>query len=68
MVHAQDYARPITDANGEAALSNPNTDVARLSYGPNGNYTRNTSRWVESGTYVRVKNISLSYRVPFVGS
>jgi hypothetical protein len=45
-------------------LKNPGTDVARISYGPNGNYTRPTSKWVEDGSYLRIKNISLSYNLP----
>ncbi len=64
LIGAMDYARPISDAQGKVVLANPNTNVARISYGPNGNYTRPTSKWVEDGSFVRVKNISLSYNVP----
>lgn len=64
LVHTMEYARPITNAQGETTLSNPGTDVARISYGPNGNYTRPTNKWVEDGSYVRIKNISLSYNLP----
>ncbi len=64
MIQAMDYARPITNAQGEVVLANPNSNVARISYGPNGNYTRPTNKWVEDGSYVRIKNISLSYNVP----
>jgi hypothetical protein len=64
MVHAMQYARPTTDANGDAVLANPNTDVARLSYGPNNNFSTITSRFVEDGSYIRVKNITLGYRLP----
>jgi TonB-dependent starch-binding outer membrane protein SusC len=64
LIGAMDYAKPVIDAQGKIVLSNPNTDVARISYGPNGNYTRPTSKWVEDGSFVRVKNISLSYNVP----
>ena len=66
LVHAMDYAKPIININrqGEVVLENPGTNVARISYGPNGNYTRPTSKWVEDGSYVRVKNISLSYNLP----
>ena len=64
LVHAMDYAKPITNAQGEIVLANPGTNVPRISYGPNGNYTRPTNKWVEDGSYVRIKNISLSYNVP----
>jgi len=59
-----DYAKPIVNSNGDVVLANPNTDVARISYGPNGNYTRLTNKWVEDGSFVRLKNISLSYNLP----
>ena len=64
LIGAMDYARPITDAQGQVVLANPNTTVARISYGPNGNYTRITDKWVEDGSFVRIKNISFSYNLP----
>jgi len=64
LIHTMDYAQPMTDASGKVVLKNPGTDVARISYGPNGNYTRPTSKWVEDGSFLRIKNISLSYSLP----
>ncbi|MEO5685017.1 MAG: TonB-dependent receptor [Chitinophagaceae bacterium] len=64
LIDAMDYAKPMSDAQGKVVLKNPGTDVARISYGPNGNYTRPTSKWVEDGSYLRVKNVSLSYNLP----
>jgi len=64
LVHAIDYAKPVSDGTGGATLANPGTDVARISYGPNGNYTRLTNKWVEDGSFVRLKNISLTYNLP----
>jgi hypothetical protein len=64
LIDAMNYARPATDAQGKVYLENPNTNVARISYGPNGNYTRPTNKWVEDGSFVRLKNISLSYSLP----
>ncbi len=64
LLHTMEYAQPTTDASGKVVLKNPGTDVARISYGPNGNYTRPTSKWVEDGSYLRIKNISLSYNLP----
>ncbi len=64
MIHAMDYARPITGEDGVVRLENPNTDVARISHGPNGNYERHTDKWVENGSYIRIKNITLGYNLP----
>ena len=64
LIHTMEYAQPTVDASGKVVLKNPGTDVARISYGPNGNYTRPTSKWVEDGSYLRIKNISLSYNLP----
>jgi TonB-linked SusC/RagA family outer membrane protein len=64
LVHAMDYAKPITNEAGEVVLANPGTDVARISNGPNGNFNRHTNKWVEDGSFIRLKNVSLSYNVP----
>ncbi|CAG5007757.1 TonB-dependent receptor P3 [Dyadobacter sp. CECT 9275] len=64
LVHAMDYAKPVTNENGEVVLANPGTDVSRISNGPNGNFNRHTDKWVEDGSFIRLKNISLTYNVP----
>ncbi len=64
LINTMNYAKPVINSQGEIVLANPGTDVARISYGPNGNYTRITNKWVEDGSYVRIKNISLSYNLP----
>ncbi|MCC8411274.1 TonB-dependent receptor [Mucilaginibacter sp. UR6-1] len=64
LVTAMDYARPITNADGSVSLANPGTNVARISFGPNGNYARITDKWVEDGSFIRLKNVTLSYNVP----
>ncbi|WP_025765310.1 TonB-dependent receptor [Dyadobacter tibetensis] len=64
MVHAMNYAKPVTNDNGEVVLANPDTDVPRISNGPNGNFTRHTDKWVEDGSFIRLKNITLTYNVP----
>ncbi len=63
LLTAMDYAKPGLNAQGNPVLTNPGTNVPRLSYGPNGNYTRPTNKWVEDGSYVRLKNVSISYNV-----
>jgi len=66
MVHAFDYAKLTTDKDGNAMLANAGTDVARIISGAdvNGNHARQTSRWVEDGSFIRLKNVTLSYNVP----
>jgi TonB-linked SusC/RagA family outer membrane protein len=64
MVHAMDYARLTTNTDGAVVLANPGTDVPRITYDANGNYNKFTSKWVEDGSYVKVKNITLSYNIP----
>ena len=64
LVHVMEYARPTTSTDGIVGLENPGTDVPRISYGPNGNQTRFTTKWVEDGSFVRLKNVSLAYNLP----
>ncbi|WP_026462237.1 SusC/RagA family TonB-linked outer membrane protein [Adhaeribacter aquaticus] len=59
-----DYARVGGDANNPQLL-NPGTDVPRISStNVNGNGQRITSKFVEDGSYLRVKNIQLGYNLP----
>lgn len=61
------FARPssynIADSSG-MSLSNPGYQIPRIAPGdPNGN--NRLSQWfVEDGSYVRIKNVTLSYRFP----
>lgn len=64
LTHAMDYAKPFENEDGTIALENPGTDVARISSGPNGNVSRFTNKWVEDGSFIRLKNVSLSYSLP----
>lgn len=64
LVHAMDYAKPLKNDDGTVTLANPGTDVARISNGPNGNFARHTDKWVEDGSFIRLKNISLTYNLP----
>jgi hypothetical protein len=59
------YARVETDAEGNAYIANAGTSVPRISGSDvNGNGSRLSSRFVEDGSYVRIKNVQLSYNVP----
>jgi TonB-dependent starch-binding outer membrane protein SusC len=66
-VDALDYAKLTTDANGKTILSNPGTRIPRISnnqISSDNNYGKITDRFVEDGSYLRLKNVSLSYNVP----
>ena len=64
-IGAFDYARVATDEEGNPYLENPETVVARMSGGnKNNNFERHTDKYVEDGSYVRLKNISLNYNLP----
>ena len=57
-----DYAQVGADGN----LLNPNAYGPRLSGGSdvNGDWNHLTNRWIEDGSFIRVKNVSLTYTVP----
>jgi hypothetical protein len=62
---AFDYAKVGVNEDGEAYLLNPDTKVNRLSSSSvNGNYDRLTDKYLEDGSYVRLKNITVTYRIP----
>jgi len=66
-VDALEYAKLTTDANGKTILANPGTRIPRISnnqISSDNNYGKITDRFVEDGSYVRIKNISVSYNVP----
>ncbi|MGZ3851444.1 MAG: SusC/RagA family TonB-linked outer membrane protein [Flavisolibacter sp.] len=67
MVKALDYAKLTTDASGNPVLANPDTRVPRISnnaVSSDNNFGRITDRFLEDGSYLRLKNISLTYNVP----
>lgn len=49
--------------SGDPATENPNARFPRLTYGENANNNRNSTFWLADGSYLRLKNIELSYRV-----
>jgi len=67
MVRALEYAKLTTDGSGKPVLANPGTRVPRISNNPlsaDNNFARITDRFLEDGSYLRLKNITLSYNVP----
>lgn len=62
---AFDYARVALDEEGNPYLENPGTTVPRMSGGnKNNNFDRHTNKFVEDGSYVRIRNITLTYNLP----
>ena len=65
LLETYDYARVEMDQTGNPFIANAGTEVPRLTGTDlNGNGTRISDKFVEDGSYVRVKNINLSYVVP----
>src|SRR5437763_11717860 len=67
LIDAMNYARVVTDGNGKTGLANPGTNVPRISsdqVANDNNYGVISSRYVEDGSYLKLKNISLSYSIP----
>ena len=65
--NAMNYAKVTTDANGKPMLTNPGTTVPRMSSNQvanDNNYGKITDRFVENGSYLRLKNVSLTYNIP----
>ncbi|HLT79563.1 MAG TPA: TonB-dependent receptor [Cyclobacteriaceae bacterium] len=64
-VEAFNYAKVAEDGEGNPYLLNPETQVNRISGSSvNGNYDRLTDKYLEDGSYLRVKNISVTYTLP----
>jgi hypothetical protein len=65
LLETYDYARIEMDGSGYPFIANPETTIPRITATDlNGNGTRISDKFVEDGSYVRVKNINLSYTVP----
>ncbi|MET0635320.1 MAG: TonB-dependent receptor [Chitinophagaceae bacterium] len=66
MLSVTDYAR-LVDKDGVVSIANPGNNVPRLTGAQranDNNYNVINSFWVEDGSFVRIKNISLSYNIP----
>ena len=51
------------DISGTAATENPNARFPRLTYGDNANNNRASTFWLNDGSYLRIKNVQLSYQM-----
>ncbi|WP_187263489.1 SusC/RagA family TonB-linked outer membrane protein [Pontibacter beigongshangensis] len=64
-IGAFDYAKVALDGEGNPYLLNPGTTVARMSGGNrNNNFERHTDKYVEDGSFVRLKNVTLNFNLP----
>ena len=66
MSNVMNYAR-LDTKDGKVVIVNHTTDVPRItgSQRPvDNNYNVISSRWVEDGSFIRLKNVSLSYNIP----
>ncbi len=52
------------EVSGTADTENPNAEWPRLTYGNNDNNNQNSTFWMKNGSYLRLKNIEVVYRVP----
>ena len=44
------------------------TDMPRIEYGDSHQNARFSDRWVEDGSYLRLKNVTLSYKIPIAST
>jgi TonB-linked SusC/RagA family outer membrane protein len=51
------------EISGTAATENPNARFPRLTYGGNANNDRNSTFWLNDASYLRIKNVQLSYQM-----
>ena len=49
------------EISGDPSTENPNAKYPRLYYGNSGNNNRNSTFWLQDGSYIRLKNVQLSY-------
>ena len=61
-----DYWKPVDSANGDWTAANPNAEYFRIyGQGNNSGYnTRAQTKYLMNGSYLRVKNVTLSYNFP----
>lgn len=69
--HTRVFAEGMNSVFGQFATTlnswtpeNPNTNMPRKVYGDPNNNRRNSDRWLEDGSFLRVKNVSLGYNFP----
>lgn len=63
---AANYAVVGSDEVGNPVILNSGTSIPRIdgNAGTNGNFDRHTTKFVEDGSFLRIKNITLNYKLP----
>ncbi len=67
LIEGMDYAKLTTDASGKTFITNTGTFVPRITSNTvanENNHSKISTRFVEDGSYLKLKNVSLSYNVP----
>ncbi len=67
LINTMNYARIGVDKDGKPMIENAGTTVPRITNSQiarDNNNGTTSSMWVEDGSFVRIKNISLSYNLP----
>lgn len=60
-----DYAKVELDGSGNPFIANPGTEIPRITVTDlNGNGERISDKFVEDGSYIRLKNLQIGYQVP----
>jgi len=60
-----DYAKVELDGSGNPFISNPGTEIPRITVTDlNGNGERISDKFVEDGSYIRLKNLQIGYQLP----
>lgn len=54
----------VFEEGSEPFQENPNSDFPRLLYGDDRNSRGDTDRWLENGSYFRLRNVTLGYNFP----
>ena len=52
------------EKGSEPYQENPNSDFPRILYGDDRNARGDTDRWLEDGSYFRLRNVTLGYNIP----
>ncbi len=66
LIEGMEYAKLSTDPSNPT-ITNPGTEVPRITNNTvanENNYGKTSDRFVEDGSYIRLKNVSLSFNVP----
>jgi TonB-dependent starch-binding outer membrane protein SusC len=67
LIEGMDYAKLTTDGSGKTIITNAGTNVPRITSNTianENNHSKTSTRFVEDGSYLRLKNVSLTYNVP----